>query len=412
MTTNDGAKSAHSRAEVLWTASFAVLCVTVLLGYAQQALLTPTIPLYVTDQGGSALLAGLALLAFSVPSFVVRPVLGHLSDTWSASGVLTIGLVLLTIGALLYLTPWIAMIFVAAAVRGVGWGGLNTGGYTLLAAASPAGRRGEASGYYTSITTAATIAFPAIALWLIDGPGSFTLVFAMGATVSAIGAPVSHFVMRRLVTAEAASQAASTPSSLALAPAPAGLVDRGVLLATSLNLASTLAYPAVVAFLPLYARELGIGNIGFFYVIAGVTSIIIRPVMGRKSDSIGRGPSIALAFMSSILGLLLIVFAQNLPMILLGGVFTALGQAINSSATTALAMDLANPAGRGKAMATFSVSFQLGAGIGAIFAGAIADLAGYRFMYVGSIAIIGLGFVVLALSWRALTGAPGERATA
>jgi MFS family permease len=57
-------------------------------------------------------------------------------------------------------------------------------------------------------------------------------------------------------------------------------------------------------------------------------------------------------------------------------------------------------------MATFSVSFQLGNGVGAILAGALADLAGYRAMYLGSIAIVGAGFVLLALSWRALNSRP------
>jgi len=39
-----------------------------------------------------------------------------------------------------------------------------------------------------------------------------------------------------------------------------------------------LAMPAVPAFLPLYARSIGVENIGMFYVLVGVASIIIRPV--------------------------------------------------------------------------------------------------------------------------------------
>jgi len=110
----------------------------------------------------------------------------------------------------------------------------------------------------------------------------------------------------------------------------------------------------------------------------------------------GRGFSIAAGFACQLVGLTLIVLAQNLPMILVGGVFTSFGFALNSSATTALAMDLANPLRRGKAMATFSVSFQLGAGVGAIIAGALADLVGFRGMYVGAMAIVSFGLVLLS----------------
>jgi MFS family permease len=408
--TQQAAATAKAREASLWTPPFVLLCLTVMLGYAHNAILTPIVPLYVADQGGSAFLAGLALLTFSVPSFIVRPWVGHMADAWSAAGVLTLGLLLLATGGFIYLTSVLAMVFVAGVFRGLGWAGLNTGGYTLLAAAAPQTRRGEASGYYTSVTSSASVLFPALALWIIEAPGgSFAIVFLLSGLVALAGVPLCHLVLGPMSRVEP-----STQTEAAAAPAGergiAAMIDRGVLLATVLNLCSSLSFPAVGAFLPLYARELGIGNIGLFYVVAGVTSIALRPMLGRRSDSMGRGPAIALGFVSMIAGLVLILFAQNLLMILLGGVFMSLGSAINSSATTALAMDLANPARRGKAMATFSISFQLGAGVGAIVAGGLADLVGYQGMYAGSIAIILAGLVVLAASWRGLASRPAVTA--
>ncbi|MPZ24512.1 MAG: MFS transporter [Dehalococcoidia bacterium] len=387
----------------LWTRSFTLLCITVMLGYAHHALMTPTVPLYVDDKGGSALLAGLALLAFSVPSVAVRPFLGKLSDAWNPVWILTIGLVLLALGGLLFITPLLAMVFFAGIVRGVGWAGLNTGGYTALATAAPALRRGEASGYYTGITASASVFFPALALWLIDGPGSFQLVFLLSAVIAASGLPFAFSMARMMREPQAVSQPSRVQPS-------GGLFERGVLLATGLNFCSTLAAPAVTAFLPLYARSLDIGNIGLYYVFAGLTSIVIRPLLGQKSDAIGRGPSIAFGLISQLAGLLMIVAATSLPLILLGGVFMSLGSAMNSSATTALAMDLAAPESRGKSMATFSISFQLGAGVGAILAGALADAVGFRGMYVGAIAITVLGLGLLAATWKSLPrpATPGE----
>ena len=391
----------------LWTPPFLLLCACVLLGYAHHALLTPIVPLYIADQGGSALIAGLALLAFSVPSFMVRPIVGHMADAWSASGVLTLGLALLVLGGLLYLTPWLAMVFVAGGLRGLGWAGLNTGGYTILAAAAPDTRRGEASGYYSSVISSASVLFPALALWIIDTPAGFDAVFLLSVAVAAAGIPICHLILRPM--SRTATATTVDTAGAAAERGLAGMIDRDVLLATGLSLCSSLAFPAVTAFLPLYARDLGIGNIGLFYIVAGATSILLRPALGRRSDSIGRGPSIALGFVGMAIGLVFIILAHNLAMLLVGGVFTSLGAAINSSATTALAMDLANPARRGKAMATFSISFQLGAGIGALIAGAIADLSGYRGMYVGSLAIILLGLLVVALAWRLLDAAGTPR---
>ena len=382
-----------------------LLCLTVLLGYAHQSMLTPLVPLYVTDQGGSAFYAGLVLLAFSVPSFLVRPFFGYLADSWTAAGVLAMGLLLLAVGGVIYIVPYLAMLFVGGIVRGLGWAGVNTGGYTLLATVAPAARRGEAAGYYTAVTSSASIVFPGLGLLLIDASfGGFHLAFLVGSAFALCGLPLAYLVYRPRTATAAPSLGASVAAE---PPAPGGMLDRGVLLATALNFSSTLAAPALGAFLPLYARDLGIHGIGFYYVAAGITSIIIRPLLGRKSDTMGRGPALAVGFAAQFIGFLLILAAQNLGMILIGGVFTSFGMALNNSSTTALAMDLANPAKRGKAMATFSISFQLGVGMGAIIAGGLADIFGFRGMYVGSMVIIAGGMALLLASWKSLP-APGS----
>jgi len=373
----------------LITGSFVTLCCAMLFGYANQWVIMPAIPLYVDGLGGSAFVAGLALLAFAVPSFAVRPFVGMLADRWSAIGVLAIGLVLLTMGSLLFLLPVLAMVFIGGIVRGLGWAGVNTGGYTTLAATAPPQRRGEAAGYYSSVTSGATILFPALGLWLIDTAYGFAAVFIASALLSFIGLP---FVL-----------ALRQPKPIAMekkSDATGGLLDRGVLLSTGLNLCATLPMASVMAFLPLYARSLGIENIGLFYAIAGLTNILVRPLLGKWSDAMGRGPAIGVGLCAQLFGFTLIFLAHDLPLILVGGAFVALGSAMVGSTTTALAMDLANPSSRGQAMATYSISYQIGAGIGAIISGALADLVGLRGMYAGSIAITLIGLGLLASAWK------------
>jgi MFS family permease len=375
----------------LFNKPFVMLCLAMFLAYASQWLMTPIIPLYVDHMGGSAFVAGLALLAFAVPSFTARPFLGHLADRWTAVGVLACGLMLLAVGSLLHLVPLLSMLFVGAIVRGIGWGGANIGGYTTLASAAPPQRRGEAAGYYTSIVTSVSIVFPAVALWLVAGSDGFQIVFALSAAMALLGLPMAWALARSLGDKKKTAEEPGTSGSM---------IDKGVLLATGLNLCSTLASPSVMAFLPLYARSLGIDNIGLFYVLAGITSIVVRPLLGKKSDAIGRGPAIALGLSAQLTGLVLILLAQGLGQILVGGFFVALGWSMIGATTTALAMDLTDPKSRGRGMATFSLSFQLGVGLGSLIAGALADLTGLRGMYAGSIAMTLAGFGLLALAWK------------
>src|SRR4030095_4924840 len=94
------------------------------------------------------------------------------------------------IGGVLYVVPILAMLFFASIVRGLGWAGVNTGGYTLLAGGAPAARRGEASGYYTGVTSSAGVVFPALSLWLIDQSfGGFSMVFMLSAVFAPAGLP-------------------------------------------------------------------------------------------------------------------------------------------------------------------------------------------------------------------------------
>lgn len=386
-----------ARREPIWTPTYSLLCLSVGLVYVQYSLLAPSIPLYVRDHGWSNTLAGLVLLSFSVPSFSVRPLVGYWADAWNAAGILALGSLLLGAGTLLYLLPFVGVLFLASIIRGLGWAGLNTGGYTVLAAVSPPSRRGEASGYYTTMQGTVGIVFPALALWLLDRPTiGFGTVFTLAGCMALSGALVGWLITRR---PDAPAPVPPAPDS---SPSGSGFLDRGVLLATGLQLCATLAFPAVAAFLPLFARSLGIEHIFIYYIVSGSAALVSRPFLGGVEDRIGRGPSIVAGFLTQIIGYLLFVLAHGLPVILAGGICIAVGSTMINASTIALAMDLADPRRRGTAMATYSMAFQIGNGFGSLLAGWLADAAGYRGMYGGAMATIALGLGLAALTWPAI----------
>ncbi|MGH7766732.1 MAG: MFS transporter, partial [Candidatus Binatia bacterium] len=203
------------RSDSIWNQTFALLCLVQLLGYAHNALLTPAIPLYVTYLGGSPFMVGLALAAFATTSVLLRPLIGHSADTWSETGVLASGCLLLGASLLLFFIPFAEVVMAANATRGIGWAALNTGGYALLARIAPVMRRAEVSGYYSGVQASASIFFPAVALWLIDAPlGGFGVVMALSAALAAAGGITSLLLGRR--PSSGASKAA--PSNRSAAP--------------------------------------------------------------------------------------------------------------------------------------------------------------------------------------------------
>ena len=385
------------RSQPLWTRTFALLCCAQFFGSAQHALLQPTFPLYITSLGGTPFKVGVVLACFAATSVVFRPIIGGWADRWSEAGVLTCGLVLLSSAVIFCFIPAAESTMFANALRGLGWAGLNAGGYSLLALSAPAERRGEASGYYSGVQASGSILLPAAALWLIYAPfGGFQVVFAVAVLLAAVGAGAGSILAR----------SAPQPSydRRAFSPAPwwrevLTILDREIILASVLSFSSHVTFPTVASFLVLYAREIGIDNIGWFYVATGTTSLLARPLLGRISDQIGRRRALLACFIFQAIALIALAFAANLVALMIPGTLYMIGLAMASATTLAIAMEQAKPERRGRAMATFSVALPLSNGLGALMCGSLAQWVGYFWMYVTA-AVIASGGLMITIANR------------
>jgi MFS family permease len=280
----------------------------------------------------------------------------------------------------------------ANGLRGIGWAGLNTGGYSLLAHTAPESRRGEASGLYSGFQSASAILFPALALWLLQVSfGSFGAVFVASALFSFAGAALGGLMVRRI------------PSGVHRNTSPEAtqqwwreifhFIDRDIFLPSLILFWLNLSLPSITNFSVLYARDLGIMNVGTFFIVLGVTSLLGRPFLGRLSDKFGRDRSVATGFVLQLTALLLITTVANLFGMIVAGALYMMGNALGSSTTLALAVERADPRRRGKAMATFSVAYPLSYGVGSLITGSAVEVAGYTGMFLVLAAVQALGLV-------------------
>ena len=382
----------------LWTRTFILLCTAQFFGSAQHSLLQPTFPLYITSLGGTPFQVGLVIACFAVTSVVFRPIIGGWADQWSEPGVSLCGLTLLSLAVLFCLIPLAGATMFANALRGIGWAAMSAAGYSMLALSAPPQRRGEASGYYSGVQASGTILLPAVAIWLIAAPfGGFRVVFTVAFTLAATGA-LASFALKRHMPPRAQDHRA----------APMGpwwqeilsVLDREIILASVLSFMSHITFPAVASFLVLYARELAIDNIGWFYVVSGATSVLARPLLGKVSDRIGRGRALLACFILETIGLVMLAFAGNLFALIVSGALYMLGLAMSSSTTLAIAMEQAKPERRGRAMATFSIALPLSNGIGALICGSLVQWFGFFSMYL-ILAALGAGGLAITIVNRA-----------
>ena len=388
------------RRESIWTRTFILLCAVQFFGYAQHFVLQPTFPLYITHLGGSPVIVGLVIASFGVASVVSRPVIGYWADRWSETGVLILGLLGQAFSISLCFIPFAGVTMFANGLRGIGWSGMTTGGYTLLATSAPAERRGEASGYYGGVQSCATIIFPAVALWIIDVPfGGFSAAFILAMSLALAGAGTGAALSRQVARVPRRRQTEPTESWWRDI---VSVFDRDILLAATLLFTSHVSLPCLTSFAVLYARQLGIGHFGWFFVVTGVTSVLARPLLGRVSDRIGCGRSLITAFTLESGALLIMSFATDLFGMMLSGALYSIGSGIASARILALAMEKAPIERRGRAMASFSVALPASNGLGALLSGLAVDLAGYSWMFILAAAINASGLALTAKNWSSL----------
>jgi MFS family permease len=389
-----------AKPESIWTRAFAFLCLAEFLGYAQHFVLQPTFPLYITQLGGTPFHVGLVIASFGVTSVMSRPIIGYWADRWSVTGVMILGLFLQTLSISLCFVPLVGALMIANGLRGIGWSGMNTGGYTLLATSAPPARRGEASGYYGGVQSSATILFPAVALWILDAPfGGFGATFFFAMTLVLLGAGAAIALSREVPRAPRKTRSKS--------PEPwwreiLNVFDRDILLAAALLITLHISLPCFTSFVVLYARQLSIEHFGWYFVVTGITSMLARPLLGRLSDKIGAGRSLIVAFTLESAALMLMPFVNNLAGVMLGGALYFIGSAIGGTRILALAMEKAPAERRGRAMASFSVAFPLSNGTGALLSGLAVDLAGYDWMYITAAVPCAVGMILTAKNWLSL----------
>ena len=386
----------------LYTPAFIAICAIMLLGFSSNYVIQAVLPILVLARGGDATLVGLIIAAFSFPSVVLRPFMGRLVDEWSQRRVLAVGTGLMAVTGFAYLVPNLAAIFVNRIAHGSAWAAFSTGANATLARLAPAERRGEASGVFNLMPGIAQMVMPALGLLLLgafstEGPFIASGVIGLAALAVAVFGPLPR--------SQPASRIEGTASAL---------LDRGALLPMTIEFMFTSVSALFLVYPPVFAATHGIpvADLTLYYPAYGIALVLVRLLAGRVLDRVPRGVAIAAGTTVAILALGVAIVADSVPGLTVAGVLYAGASGFTSPTTMALAIDRANPRRMGAAMATYSLGFQLGLGVGAAVWGFLIDTVGYPGPYVGAIVLqVGL-LALLAASWRWLTTRPARAGSA
>lgn len=370
------------RRERLVTPTFVLIALATLAYFVSVSVVLPVLPLYVRGPlGGDDVSVGVTVGAFSVTALLVRPWAGRLADRRGRRLPMLIGIGVVTASVAAYVAADSVPLLVALRlITGAGEALFFTGAASAIADMAPDDRRGEAISFF-SLALWTGIAIGPVIGEVVLGDARFDRVWLVAA---ALGLAAFLLALRvRIPQVEWADH-------------PSRLIHRGALLPGTAVLASIWGAAAFFAFVPLYARELGLsGSRTVFVVFSGIV-LAIRFVGARLPDTMGPMRTARVSLAVSACGLALMgVWGTTAGLFAATAVY-AVGQALAFPALMALALRGTSPGERGAAIATFSAMVDVGFGIGPAALGFVAHGFGYGGVFlIGSVvAVLGLGLLL------------------
>lgn len=362
--------------------------VSVHLYFVSYAMSIVAVPL--SMKGDPNWLVGLVVGAFGISGTLSRPLVGVGVDAGNRMTWVRVGAGLTAIafaGYAFFPNPWLTIVF--RLLHGVAMGLFTTAQLAVVAGLVSERRRGLGMGVYQSVNALSQLygapLAVALAAWV-----SFRFSFLVGAAFAAATLLVGLFMTDgRFVKTNLAP----------VAWRKRAWISRPAVAPALVFLTMTTTIGAVQAFLPAFADERDLGNVGLFYSVYGLALLVSRALSGWLTDRLGRAKVVLPSLAFGSLSLFLIAAANSEAMLLSTAVLYGLAFAAVQVTAIALVVDRTPPDGRGAGVATYTMAWDIGAVAGGIGLGLIIDQTSYGagFALCGLLPLAGIGLYLRAM---------------
>lgn len=158
-----------------------------------------------------------------------------------------------------------------------------------------------------------------------------------------------------------------------------------------------MTYGVVEVYVAIYAVLHRLLSGGIYFIGIAVATVATRILLGRVVDKYGEAQLVYTENAAIITGILLLVFAHNIPCYLLSVALLGYSFGVMQSALQTMAMPAER---RGAASSTFFVAFDFGIALGGFFAGLLVKYREYDDMFLGMLLVLLLSIVLHYLFGR------------
>lgn len=329
------------------------------------------------ELGASTAQAGFAAGIYIIGTLIARLYVGKILELRGRKLVLRVGAVLYVLTTAAYLLA--SNIFILDSVRflnGFAYGAVSTAANAIVTAYIPASKNGEGINYYGLSTSLAAAAGPFIGMLLLPIFGfQFIIIFA---TVLSLLTGIACFIFP-VKNIELTPEHRASLEKWSLD----SFVEKKVAFISSIGFLIGLAYSSVLAFLSIYAGQLGLDAAGaFFFVVYALAVTFTRPMTGRLFDTKGPDSVMYPSFIFLALGLFLLSITFNSVMLLVAGALVGLGYGTFMSNGQAVCLKAVDQSRIGVALSTYFIGLDLGLGVGPYSLGALHSILSYKGIYI------------------------------
>ncbi len=356
----------------------------------------PAIPVYAREFGVGRTAAGAVISAFAFMRLVSALSSGRLVNRIGERLVLATGIGIVAVSsALAGLAQSYTQLLLLRGIGGIGSAMFTVSAISLLLRVVDADQRGRATGMWQSGFLVGAIAGPAIGgpLTAISLRAPFFVYAGTLAVAGSIG--LLYLTKASLHDVEAATTSKPTVTL------PQALRVSGYRAALTSNLGTGWALFGVrSSLIPLFVTE-GIGasatwiGIGFFVSAAAQGGLLL--VAGSYADRTGRKPALMIGAATTTLSMVAVAVSDSLVVYTVAMALFGAGSAFLSVAPSAVVGDVAHGRG-GTVVAAFQMSADLGAVVGPLVAGWLADSYSFGAAFGVTAAVLAAGLVTAGLS--------------
>lgn len=357
--------------EKLWNANYIKVMTTNFLLYFAFYLLTPLLPLYLSETFGATKdTIGIVLSGYTVAALIVRPFCGYVVDSFSRKKVLMLCLSGFAVFFAGYIAAGTILMFaICRTLHGGPFGAVTVANSTCAIDVLPSSRRNEGIGLYGLSNNFAMAIAPSIGIYLHNMVDSYMILFWI-AFVVAISAVLIAWTIRL-----PEKDIIRNKEKLSL---DRFFLTRAWLLAINIAMFG-FCWGVLSNYLAIYSKEvLSItGGTGTYFALLSMGLFNSR-LQGRKALSQGKlTQNAAEGMLISLVGFTLFVAIPHPVAYYLSAILIGLGNGHLYPAFLNMFVHVARHDQRGTANSSILTGWDLGFGIGCLLGGIVAEHFGY-----------------------------------